>query len=275
MSSRSIVDRLDVLPANSVIRALQGAVEDIFQALPRGPLPLQPPPRAPAVTAPTATLSMASVAPSLRSHLSPSAIAQALEGYNTAGVLLRSKVQCEPVFNPDEIHLWLGWAGWTRTLVVLLNSYAQLLQSTSISVPLSFSLREVSSITAHLDFGLTCIHDTPGILFLSECLRPWRLAYEPLLERMHECSLLLDETIEMLGTNVDRELFQRARHYLCLLRVHSGAQPHHTLVFGKVEECLMYLAGLLFGDWPTKDVEGVVEPAPAYEGRHRVDVLCD
>ncbi|EMD30705.1 hypothetical protein CERSUDRAFT_101070 [Gelatoporia subvermispora B] len=153
--------------------------------------------------------------------------------------------------------------------------YAQLLRSTSIPVPLSFSLREVSSITAHLDFGLTRIHDAPGMLFLSERLHLWRPAYEPLPERMHERSLLLDETIEMFGPDVDRELFRRACHYLGLLCAHSGAQPRRTLVFGEVEECLMRLAGLLFGEWPAEDVEGVVEPAPAYEGRRRVDAPRD
>ncbi|EMD30667.1 hypothetical protein CERSUDRAFT_101116 [Gelatoporia subvermispora B] len=275
MDSRRIVEQLDVLPADSVMRALQGAIQDVFRTLPRAPLPLQPPPGAPSVAAPSVVIPMASVAPSLRSRLSPTAIAQVLEGYNAAGVLLRSEVQREPVFDPDEIHLWLGWAGRTRTLVALFDSYAQLLRSTGVPVPMSFSLRELSSITAHLDFGLTRIHDAPGMLFLSERLRLWRPAYEPLPERMHERSLLLDETIEMFGPDVDRELFRRARHYLGLLRAHSGAQPRRTLVFGEVEECLMRLAGLLFGDWPAEDVEGVVEPAPAYEGRRRVDAPRD
>ncbi|EMD33071.1 hypothetical protein CERSUDRAFT_98680 [Gelatoporia subvermispora B] len=198
---------------------------------------------------------MASAAPSLRSRLSPSAIAQVLEGYNAAGMLLHSEVQCEPVFDLDKIHLWLGWAGRTRTLVTLFDSYVH--------------------ITAHLDFGLTRIHDAPGMLFLSEHLRLWRPAYEPLPECMHERSLLLDKTIEMFGPDVDRELFRRARHYLSLLRAHSGAPPRRTLVFGELDECLMRLAGLLFGDWPTEDVKGSVEPAPMYEGRRRVDAPRD
>ncbi|EMD30774.1 hypothetical protein CERSUDRAFT_78626 [Gelatoporia subvermispora B] len=212
--------------------------------------------------------------------------------YGSVSVLLRSEVQREPVFDPDKIHLWLGWAGRTRTLVALFDSYAQLLRSTGVPVPMSFSLRELSSITAHLDFGLTRIHDAPGMLFLLERHCLWRLAYEPLPERMHKRSLLLDETIEMFGrelsdwlacglanyvrtADVDRELFWRARHYLGLLRAHSGTQPRRTLVFGEVDKCLMRLAGLLFGDWPAKDVEGVVEPAPAYKGRRRVNAPRD
>ncbi|EMD39741.1 hypothetical protein CERSUDRAFT_71608 [Gelatoporia subvermispora B] len=123
------------------------------------------------------------------------------------------------------------------------------------------------------------------MLFLSEHLCLWHLAYEPLLECMHERSLLLDETIKIFGhelldrlvcglaeyvrpADVDRELFRRACHYLGLLRVHLGIQPSRTLVFQEIEKCLMCLAG----DWPAEDVKGVVEPAPAYEGRHRINM---
>ncbi|EMD34470.1 hypothetical protein CERSUDRAFT_97726 [Gelatoporia subvermispora B] len=218
---------------------------------------------------------MASTAPFLCSCLSPSAIMQVLEEYNAAGMLLCSEVQREPVFDLDKIHLWLGWAGQTRTLVTLFDSYVQLLRSTGVLVPLSFLLREVSSITTHLDFRLTRIHDAPGMLFFSERLHLWRPAYEPLPECMHECSLLLDEIIEMFGPDVDWELFRRAHHYLSLLCAHSGAPPCRMLVFGELDECLMCLAGLLFEDWPAKDVEGSVEPAPAYKGRHCVDAPRD
>ncbi|EMD39737.1 hypothetical protein CERSUDRAFT_92229 [Gelatoporia subvermispora B] len=219
---------------------------------------------------------MASAAPSLRSRLSLSVIAQVLEEYNAASVLLRSEVQREPVFDLDEIHLWLGWAGRTRTLVLSrhLPRQVPLLRSTGVPVPLSFLLQEVSSITAHLYFSLTRIHDTSGMLFLSERLCLWRPAYEPLPERMYERSLLLDETIEMF-TDVNRELFQRARHYLSLLHAHSGALPRRTLVFGELDECLMRLAGWLFGDWPAEDVEGSVKPAPVYEGWCHVDAPRD
>lgn len=162
---------------------------------------------------------MVSIAPSLHLHPSLSAIAQVLGGYNTAGVLLHSEVQHKAVFDPNEVHVWLGWVSRTQTLVVschvphrtpysqlmllwgqaLFDSYAQLLRSTGIPVLMFFSLREVSSIIAHLDFRLTCIYNTPRMLFFLKRLYLWRLAYKPLPEHMHEQSLLLHEIIEMFS----------------------------------------------------------------------------
>ncbi|OCH85332.1 hypothetical protein OBBRIDRAFT_839030 [Obba rivulosa] len=224
---------------------------EVFWSLPPISPPLEHPSRAPIPPAAPVPTQMASVPPSLRSHLSPTAIAQLLEGYSATGVLLCSEVQCEPLFDPDEIHMWLGWAGWTRTLVTLFDSYAQLLQSTSIPVPMSFSLQELSSITAHLDFGLTRLHDAPEMMFLSKHLYLWCPAYEPIPERL---------------PHVDRELFRRVHHYLGLLHMHSGAQPRRTLMFGEVKECLMHLASLLFRKWVAENEEAAANPAPAYEG---------
>ncbi|OCH94200.1 hypothetical protein OBBRIDRAFT_832026 [Obba rivulosa] len=156
----------DSLPGDSVVQALEDSTQDAFRSFPPNLRPTKHPFRAPTAPAPSITIQMASDAPSLHSCLSPSAIAQVLEGYSATSVLLCSEVQRDPTFDLNEMHLWLGWAD--RRLMssrgkTLFNSYAQLLQSTSVPMPMFFSLREISSITAHIDFRLMHMHNAPGI----------------------------------------------------------------------------------------------------------------
>ncbi|OCH84973.1 hypothetical protein OBBRIDRAFT_807867 [Obba rivulosa] len=161
------------------VRALQDSTQDVFLSFPPDLHSTKHPFEAPTAPVPPVAVQMASSTSSLHSHLSPSAITQVLEGYSTTSVLLRFKVHQEPTFDPDEMHLWLGWASRTRTLVgkTLFDSYAQLLRSTNVPIPMSFSFRQISSVTIHIDFGLTRMHNAPRMMFLLERLRLWHLAY--------------------------------------------------------------------------------------------------